>query len=111
LPFALALLLVLLLRAGLPDGFMVAPAPDGAARIVPCPGVAMPMHQDQHDPGAGHEIPCAFALVAPPAMPNGPIMVSPLPPPAQVYAAVARHGAIPPAATKLGPPATGPPAA
>lgn len=108
----LALLMALLLRAGIPAGYMLAPV-DGAPRIVPCSGIApvVPHHGGHHDHAPRTEAPCAFALVAPPALPDlPPLLAPPAPVPALVAPAAAETAAMRPRAT-LPPPATGPPAA
>ena len=109
-PVLLALLLGLLLRAVIPAGFMPAPG-EGLPRLVPCTGMtpAMSHHPGDHHPG--NELPCAFALVAPPALPGtGPALV---PPPAlpALRAPTAFEGTAPRPRAILPPPATGPPPA
>jgi len=110
----LALLLALLLRAGIPAGYMLAPG-DALPRIVPCDGFApaTPHHHrgghEQH--GKGAQVPCAFALVAPPALPDTPpLLVPPQPVPALI-ARTAAEDAAPHLRAILPPPARGPPPA
>jgi hypothetical protein len=107
----LALLAALLLRAGIPAGYMLAPA-DGLPRVVPCPGTAPAMphhHGGQH--GQRAEVPCAFALVTPPALPGAPLLLAPPPPAAALVALAAAETAGPRPRATLPPPATGPPSA
>lgn len=110
----LALLLALLLRAGIPAGYMLAPS-DGLPRIVPCPGTApaTPRHHGgRHDQqGKQSEIPCAFALVAPPALPGATPLLAPAPAPSALVAPAAADADAPRPRAILPPPATGPPSA
>jgi hypothetical protein len=107
----LALLMALLLRAAIPAGYMLAPV-DGEPRIVPCSGIAPAIsHHGGHHHGPGTEVPCAFALVAPPALPDVPPLLAP-PPPLPALAPPPAAGAIAPySRIAFLPPATGPPAA
>jgi hypothetical protein len=114
MPALLALLAALLLRAGIPAGYMLAPV-DGMPRIVPCTGTAPAVahhHGAKHDQhGKESEVPCAFALVAPPAMPASPPLIAP---PAAAEGLVAPvHAQTPSPRPRpiLPPPATGPPSA
>jgi hypothetical protein len=110
----LALLMALLARAGIPAGYMLAPV-DGLLRIVPCTGTAPAVshrHSDSHgQPGKAPEVPCAFALVAPPALPGAPPLLAPPPPAPALIAAATAEGAGPRLRAVLPPPATGPPSA
>ena len=108
----LALLTALLMRAAIPAGYMLAPA-DGLPRIVPCPGFAsaMPHHgggRERHDRGS--DVPCAFATVAPPALPGEPPLVAPPPAMPPSFAAAEAETLAPRLRAILPPPATGPPA-
>lgn len=111
MPAVLALLVALLLRAGIPAGYMLAPA-DGLPRIVPCPGTApaMPHHHGGRH-GQGAEVPCAFALMAPPALPGAPLLLVPPPAPSALPALAAAETTAPRPRAVLHPPATGPPSA
>ena len=107
----LALLMALLLRAGIPAGYMLAPV-DGAPRIVPCSGYApvMPHHEGHHH-APGSEVPCAFAMAAPPALPDAsPVLLPPMVVPPSGPALAADVAAPRPRAA-LPPPAIGPPSA
>ena len=109
----LALLVALLMRAGIPAGYMLASA-DGMPRIVPCDGIAPVAahhngHHDKHD--RSPETPCAFALVAPPFMPGGTPALAPPPAAPSLLAAAATVAAAPRPRAILPPPATGPPSA
>lgn len=109
----LALLLALLFRAAIPAGYMLAPV-DGVPQIVPCTGTgpAMHHHRGGHDGhGQTSETPCAFAMVAPPALPGEPPLLAPPPPAPQLLAADAAATLAPRLRAVLPPPATGPPGA
>ena len=106
----LALLFALLLRAGVPAGYMIAPT-DGGLRIVPCSGVAPLLpHQGGHRHRApAGELPCAFALTAPPALPEAPPILAPPPVFAAAMPVPPLAAANPRPSAILHPPATGPP--
>jgi len=109
----LALLAALLMRAAIPAGYMLVPA-DGLPQIVPCTGTgpAMPHHgggHDRHDRNS--ETPCAFASVAPPALPAAPPLLAPPPATPLPFTADAAETLAPRLRAILPPPATGPPAA
>jgi hypothetical protein len=109
----LALLTALLMRAAIPAGYMLAPA-DGLPQIVPCTGTgpAMPHHGGGHDRhNQGSETPCAFASVAPPALPDAPPLLAPPPAAPLPFAAITAETLAPRLRAILPPPATGPPAA
>jgi hypothetical protein len=110
----LALLLALLLRAGIPAGYMLAPG-DALPRIVPCDGFAPATphhHGSKHDRhGKNSEVPCAFALVAPPALPGTPPVLVPPQPTTALIAFAPTDTAAPRLRVILPPPATGPPSA
>jgi hypothetical protein len=107
----LALLVALLLRAGIPAGYMLASA-DGLPHIVPCPGSAPAMPHHHGGPhGERADVPCAFALVTPPALPGTPLMVAPPAAAAALVAPAAAETAAPRLRAVLRPPATGPPSA
>jgi hypothetical protein len=110
----LALLLALLVRAGIPAGYMLAPG-DALPRIVPCDGFApaTPHHHGaKHDShGKNSEAPCAFALVAPPALPETPPLLVPPQPTPGLLAPTNAGLAAPHLRAILPPPATGPPSA
>ena len=103
------LLLALLLRAGIPAGYMLAPG-EGLPRIVPCSGVAAnPSHG--HHRNRNEQTPCAFATIAQAAAPGTPpsIAAAPTPfPPAFAPRTMTQSPQLP---DSLRPPATGPPAA
>ena len=103
------LLLALLVRAGTPAGYMLAPG-DGLPRIVPCAGTAPAADHGGHQGrGQADQTPCPFALVVPSGLPAAPPVLAP-PPPLfpPVFAPAA--GADPPRLpASLRPPATGPP--
>jgi hypothetical protein len=109
-----ALLVALLLRAGIPAGYMLAPG-DALPRIVPCDGFApaTPHHHsgghEQH--GKSSEVPCAFALVALPDLPGTPPLLVPPQPLSALVAPAAGDTAAPHLRAILPPPATGPPSA
>jgi hypothetical protein len=123
---ALALVvLALLLRAGIPAGYMIGTGADGAAGLILCPGtadasdmaMAMPMAMPMTAPHGSHdapmksEMPCPFAAIALPALPAAPPILAiagipPMPAPAAAWLPtfLAPQAAAPP------PPSTGPPA-
>jgi hypothetical protein len=103
------LLLALLLRAGIPAGYMLAPG-GGLPRIVPCTGVAAPSHRRGHQKRSDRT-PCAFAVIAEAASPATPppLAAAPAPFPPVLAPALATGPARLPAS--LRPPATGPPSA
>jgi hypothetical protein len=116
------LLLALLLRAAIPAGMMLAPAPAaGLPRIVPCPGTIPALGATSHH-GAGHHAPddrqpgpapspCPFAVLSLAAAPPAPLVLAapPMPPPVPAAPKPVWHVPEPDAAALL-PPATGPPA-
>jgi hypothetical protein len=109
----LALLLALLLRAGIPAGYMLAPG-GALPRIVPCDGFApaTPHHHGGHEQhGKSAQVPCAFALVAPPALPDAPPLLVPPQRVSVLVAPAAADAAAPHLRAILPPPATGPPSA
>jgi hypothetical protein len=121
-PAIALVLLALLLRGGIPQGYMIGTDAAGAVAITPCPGQAMvmPVSMSMSMPmkhGAGHDhdgsprgMPCPFAVLAAPAMPSAPAIVPPAPPVAAPAAATAVPSAFPgPEAAAPPPPATGPP--
>jgi hypothetical protein len=110
-------LLALLLRGGIPEGYMIGTDAAGAVTIAPCPGQAMVMpmpmkHGTGHDhDGPPREMPCPFAVLAVPAMPSAPVAILPAPPVATPVPATTVPPAFPgPQAAAPPPPATGPPA-
>jgi hypothetical protein len=112
-PAFILVLLALLLRAGIPDGYMIGTDAAGAARIELCPGKAMVMPMPH---GAGHhgqprEMPCPFGVLTAPAMPSLP-PVAAVAPMAIVPLALALllPTLLPPKAAAPPPPSTGPPA-
>jgi len=105
----IALLLALLVRAGIPTGYMLAPG-DGLPRIVPCAGIApKPDHRRHRSGDRSGETPCPFAVVVHAGLPGAPPSLAPAPPPfAPRFVPVARAGS-PRLPASLRPPATGPP--
>ena len=105
----IVLLLALLVRAGIPAGYMLAPG-GGPVRIVPCAGTAAPAgHDDHQGRGQADRTPCPFAMVVHPGLPGAPPVLAP-PPPLFPPAFAPAAGADPPRLpASLRPPATGPP--
>jgi hypothetical protein len=105
----IVLLLALLLRAGIPAGYMLAPG-GALPRIVPCSGVAANSRHGHHG-NRSDQTPCAFAVVAQAASPGAPPLIAPalrsFPPP---FVPRARQ-ASPRLPDSLRPPTTGPPSA
>lgn len=115
MPALLAVLLALLLRGGMPDGYMIGADASGAITVELCSGKAMVMpmpmgHGDHH--GQPREMPCPFGVLAAPAMPSAPPVIASLPiliAPAFIAAFLPTF--LKPQAAAPPPPATGPPAA
>jgi hypothetical protein len=103
------LLLALLLRAGIPAGYMLAPG-DGLPRIVPCTGVAAPSHHRDHQQSSDRT-PCAFAVIAEAAAPGTAPSIAAAPAPFPPTFAPRTMTESPRLPDSLRPPATGPPAA
>jgi hypothetical protein len=112
--FALVLL-ALLLRAGIPTGYMLGTDASGSVVVELCPGqaAATPMRHGagHHDHGQKGEMPCPFGVLGAPAMPSAPPVVadaSTLIFPAPISVSLPTRLSPGPAAPP--PPSTGPPA-
>ncbi len=103
----IALLLALLIRAGIPAGYMLAPG-DGLPRIVPCAGT-VPAPDHRRHQGQADQTPCPFAVVAHAGLPDTPPSLAPPPPPFMPFFAPATRADPPRLPASLRPPATGPP--
>lgn len=109
----MAVLAALLLRAGLPAGYMIGTDAAGAVTIELCSGrtmVMQPPRDGGDQPARPHQSPCPFGVLAAPATPPAP----PLPviaAPVATPALLAAPRPAPPVAeaTAPPPPATGPP--
>lgn len=105
----IVLLLALLVRAGIPAGYMLAPG-DGPVRIVPCAGIVPPAgHGDHQGRDQADRTPCPFAVVAHPGLPGAPLVLAPAPPLFTPVFAPAASADPPRLPASLRPPATGPP--
>jgi hypothetical protein len=63
------LVLAVLLRALIPDGFMPDTRHAGMAHMMICPGMAG-MHHEETGKTQGHHLPCPFTLLATPDLPG-----------------------------------------
>jgi len=112
----LAVLLALLLRGGIPDGYMLGTDASGAVTVELCSGKTMVMSMPMEH-GAGHdhdgqprEMPCPFGVLGAPAMPSVPPLLVVAPPAiAPVLLAAALPVFLAPQAAAPPPPSTGPP--
>lgn len=105
----IALLLALLVRAGIPAGYMLEPG-DGLPRIVPCAGTApAAVHGHHQDRGQADRTPCPFAVLVHSGLPGAPPLLAPAPPPFPPAFAPAAAADSPRLPASLRPPATGPP--
>jgi hypothetical protein len=113
-PALLAVLLALLLRGGVPEGYMIGTDQSGSVTIQLCSGrtMVMPMpmgHGDHH--GQPREMPCPFGVLGAPAMPSAPpVVVGASLVIAPTLLAAALPAFLQPQAAAPPPPSTGPPA-
>lgn len=108
-PALIALLLALLLRAGIPAGYMLAPG-NGLPRIVPCAGIVPSSHhRDHRGQGRADRAPCPFAVLADAGLPAAPPALVPEPAAFSPYFAPPARADSPRPRAFLRPPATGPP--
>ena len=89
--FGMLLILALMLRASIPDGFMPAAGKAGLAQMTICPGVAgiLDGEEGHKDRSSSHSAPCAFTLVlAHGALGQAPVIPAPVFDNAIVFVAV-----------------------
>ena len=115
-PALLAVLIALLLRGGIAEGYMIGTDRSGSITVQLCSGRTMVMPMPGH-PGGDHdgqprEMPCPFGVLAAPAMPSAPPVIASLPILiAPAFTAAFLPTFLKPQAAAPPPPATGPPAA